>query len=163
MKQYLYSKLFDVTEKTFCDKYKKALSDLVENNGDWAKVSIDGTDCSIYEPTPFDTKWYSHKLNGPGLRYEVGICIVSGHIVWVSGPHECGSYPALKIAREGILNILENGEKLIADRGYKGEEQIWHKGHCAYSAKMEGIVRARHENTNGKLKKNWCHDTKILS
>ena len=72
---------------------------LLENKGH--KVSIDGTDCSINEPTPFDTKWYSHKLKGPGLHYEVGICIVSGHIVWVSGPHECGSNPDFKIALTG--------------------------------------------------------------
>jgi len=44
-------------------------------------VSLDGTDFSIYEPTPFDAKWYSHKLNGPGLRYEIGICLRTGDIV----------------------------------------------------------------------------------
>ena len=43
-------------------------------------ISVDGTDCRIYEPEPFDTKWYSHKFNGPGLRYEIGVCIVSGNI-----------------------------------------------------------------------------------
>ena len=158
------SNLFHTTEKTFRSKYKKALSllssipvicwenrNLVENSRHRAKVSIDGTDCRIFEPTPFDTKWYSHKHNGPGLRYEVGICIVSGHIVWVSGPHECG-IPDITIAREGILHILEDGEKIIADGGYRGEAAIWHKGHNQYSAKLEGVVRARHETANKKLK-----------
>ena len=157
-------RLFGITEKTFRSKYKKALSllaripiicwenrRLIENMDHRAKVSIDGTDCLIFEPTPFDTKWFSHKHNGPGLRYEIGICIVSEHIVWVSGPHKCG-VPDLVIAREGILYILEDGEKIIADGGYRGEPNIWHKGHCRRTAKLEGVVRARHENANGRLK-----------
>ena len=38
-----------------------------------AKITIDGTDCEINEPSPFDRKWFSHKLRGAGLRYEIGI------------------------------------------------------------------------------------------
>ncbi len=33
-------------------------------------VTVDGVDFHIFEPVPIDSKWYSHKLNGPGLRYE---------------------------------------------------------------------------------------------
>ena len=43
--------------------------------GNRCLITLDGTDVSINEPSPFNNKWYSHKLNGPGLRYEVGICI----------------------------------------------------------------------------------------
>ena len=50
-----------------------------------AYASVDGTDCRIREPSPFNPKWYSHKFHGPGLRYEIGICIRTGHLVWVHG------------------------------------------------------------------------------
>jgi hypothetical protein len=49
-------------------------------------LSFDGTDCPILEPWPFNKKWFSHKLNGPGLKYEVGVCNPTGEIVWVKGP-----------------------------------------------------------------------------
>eukprot|EP00171_Calliarthron_tuberculosum_P023094 IDg23094t1 len=39
------------------------------------RVSVDGTDCQIAEPRPFNRGWYSHKFKGPGVRYEVGIVI----------------------------------------------------------------------------------------
>jgi hypothetical protein len=48
-------------------------------------VSLDGTDFRILEPGNFSSKWYSHKFNGPGIRYEIGLCIVTGHIVWANG------------------------------------------------------------------------------
>ena len=34
-------------------------------------ISVDGTDCPVYEPSPFDRKMYLHKLNRPGVKYEV--------------------------------------------------------------------------------------------
>jgi len=44
-----------------------------------SNFSVDGTDCQIQEPLLFNAKWYSHKFKGPGLRYEVGVCISTGH------------------------------------------------------------------------------------
>lgn len=38
----------------------------------------------IREPSPFNPKWYLHKRNGPGLHYDVAICISTGFIVWVA-------------------------------------------------------------------------------
>jgi len=48
-------------------------------------VSVDGTDSRISEPSPFSATWYSHKFHGAGLRYEVGLSISTGQIVWVNG------------------------------------------------------------------------------
>ncbi|EFX70022.1 hypothetical protein DAPPUDRAFT_113096 [Daphnia pulex] len=53
-------------------------------------VSIDGVDFRIMEPSPFNPKWYSHKFHGPGLRYELAICIQTGDIVWAYGGLPCG-------------------------------------------------------------------------
>jgi len=33
-------------------------------------MSIDGVDCMVNEPWPFDKKWFSEKFNGPGVKYE---------------------------------------------------------------------------------------------
>jgi hypothetical protein len=35
---------------------------------------------------PFNKKWYSEKMNGPGVKYEVGVCVQTGMIVWFNGP-----------------------------------------------------------------------------
>ena len=164
-------KLFKVTEKTFRDRCKPALKILSDlNTIEWedrkqpnnrnhkALTSVDGTDCQIFEQTPFDGKWCSHKFKGPGLRYEVAICIVTGHMVWIFGGFPCGSHPDLKIFRSGLAHILEPGEKVIADGGYKGEPGIWAKGHDQLSKrarKVEGKIRARHETVNARLK-NFC-------
>ena len=47
---------------------------------------MDRTHCPIFEPWPFHSKCYSEKFNGPGLSYEVGVCIKTDHVVWVNGP-----------------------------------------------------------------------------
>ncbi len=51
----------------------------------YSAVPLDGTDFEIMEPSEIDPKWWSHKFNGPDLRYEVGICIRTGDIVWDPG------------------------------------------------------------------------------
>ena len=45
------------------------------------------------------------------------------------------------------------GENVIAAGGYKGEEQIYAKGHCREASLMEAAVRARHETVKSCLKK----------
>ena len=58
--------------------------------GNECLVSVDCTDCKIREPGPYARKaskvWFSFKFKGPGLRYEIGINILSGLMVWVGGP-----------------------------------------------------------------------------
>ena len=68
------------------------------------------------EPTNFDPKWYSHKFKGPGLRYEVGLCIRTGHIVWAYGGLPCGEWPDLKLARNVFIHRLLPNEKALADK-----------------------------------------------
>jgi len=61
--------------------------------------------------------WFSHKLNGPGIQYEVGLCIQTGHIVWVHGPFPCGEWSDIRIMRDSIIYELEEDEYLLADSG----------------------------------------------
>ena len=105
------------------------------------------------EPTEFDPKWWSNKFNGPGLRYEVGICIRSGDIVWTNGGLPCGEWPDLR--RNALIGFLQPQEKVVADRGYNdpfyfdvpnGDEGDWQKKR----------ILARHETVNRRIKQFCC-------
>lgn len=115
-------------------------------------MSLDATDCPIQEPSPFDRKWYSHKINGPGVRYEVGICIRTGRIVWVSGGVPCGDWPDLKLARFGYLAHVRQGEVTIADKGYRDRGFFkWPEDDDPMNTIIKRIL-ARHETVNKRLK-----------
>ena len=131
---------------------------MIRDNGSICKITVDGTDFRICEPTPFDPKWYSHKFKGPGLRYEVGICIQTGEIVWVNGPFPCGDYPDLRIAREGLIYALAATpgikEMALADGGYNDGYEFFETPTGANDADqyMKSVARARHETINKRLK-----------
>jgi hypothetical protein len=52
--------------------------------GNKALVTLDGTDMPVQ--MIFFKKFMSHKFKGNGLKYEVGVCIATGCIVWIHGP-----------------------------------------------------------------------------
>ena len=117
------------------------------------RMSVDGTDFRIREPSPFSPSWYSHKFQGPGLRYEIGVGIFSGGIVWVNGPFPCGSWPDLKIAREALVHYLDQDEKVIADGGYRGDSHfLTPTGINDDFSRVMAVIRARHETVNGRFK-----------
>ncbi|KAI2510184.1 hypothetical protein MHU86_4216 [Fragilaria crotonensis] len=65
---------------------------------------------------PFDSQWFSHKFRGPGLRYEMAVCIQTGDIVWVNGPYKCGKWPDVKIFKSRLMHLLGDDEMVEADR-----------------------------------------------
>lgn len=114
---------------------------------------MDGTDCSIAEKYPFNTKGYSHKLNGPGVRYEICVGIHSSNIVWLPGPFPFGSFPDLRIFRHGLKLLLQNSERLIGDDGYPDERCV-HVGDLPPKERLIARgIRARHKVMNARLKK----------
>jgi DDE superfamily endonuclease len=117
-------------------------------------VTIDGVDFQIPEPTSFDSKWFSHKFGGPGLCYEIGVCIKTGKIVSFNGPFECGTWPDLKIFRSRLRGMRSVGEKVIADRGYRGDARTITPDHAKSANHYRAMnkARARHETINGRLK-----------
>ena len=127
------------------------------DNGSACRISVDGTDFRILEPSPFDAKWYSHKFKGAGLRYEIGISIQGGDIVWCNGPFPCGTWSDLKIAKSELHGMLDQDERYIADRGYRnGGVGSWtpDEGPARFD-EMKAAVRARHETVNGRFKR-WA-------
>ena len=115
---------------------------------------MDGTDFRIQEPIPFDRKWYSHKFSGAGLRYEVGVCIQTGHIVWANGPYEAGAWSDRRISLDKIVYELDDEEMVLADGGYNDDYEFFETptGHNDEDQRMKKVARARHETINGKLK-----------
>ena len=126
-------------------------------------ITIDGTDCPINEPRPFDKAYYSHKSNGPAMRYEVGVSILGGDIVWVNGPFRAGANPDLVIFKNMLMHLLEPHERVEADNGYIALDPSHcktPKGHrasyCEHTEermkKVASVARARQETANSRLK-----------
>lgn len=117
------------------------------------KVTVDGTDYQIRQPYPFSSAWYSHKYKGPGLRYELAVCIQTGYIVWINGPYSCGSWNDQKIFTHGLVHWLDEGERVEADNGYGGPHVVCPSDYAtAEEKRAKSLARARHENINRRLK-----------
>ena len=116
---------------------------------------VDGIDLQIKEPLKngFDSKWYSHKWNGPGIRYEVATCINTGRIVWIHGPFPAGKWADIQIYRLKLKSYLQQGEKVWADLGYRGDDTVIHRlsGGDPRLLRELQLARARHGNINGRL------------
>ena len=120
---------------------------------------VDCTDCPILEPHPFDRGWYSHKTNGPGLRWEIGTSIQNGDICWINGPFASGAWPDEIIFRHDLRQQLEPNELVHADRGYRNYQGdpmqfITPNVPCTYGMlRGNQVARARHEAINGRFKR----------
>ena len=93
------------------------------------------------------------------LRYKVGLCILTGDIVWINGLYAPGLYNDLQIFWDSLVSQLEPNERVEADDGYKGEHPQYVKcpaGFCnpAETEEMQSRVRSRQETVNRRFK-NW--------
>jgi hypothetical protein len=124
-------------------------------------MSVDGTHFRIPQKgaAKKGNLFGSHKYAGKSaLRYELGVDILMGNLVWIQGPYPAGAWPDIKIFTSCLAHFLEPYERVEADGGYRGHAD---KVKCPKSdvnpvenLKMQGHVRARHETLNGRLK-NW--------
>jgi len=111
----------------------------------------------VQEVHPFDRRFYSHKFKSAGVRYEVAVAIHSGDIVWINGPFKAGQWPDIRIFRRGLMRMLEPGEMVEADAGYRGEinrVRIPTQYSSIAERQAKALARARHETIN-TLFKNW--------
>jgi DDE superfamily endonuclease len=128
------------------------------DNGSQCKVTVDGTDFRIMEPSPFDAKWLSEKFNGPGVKYEVAVCIQTGYIVHTNGPYPCGQWHDLTVARDDLCYKLAESqfenEMALADGGYNDGYEFFETptGHNNPDQRMKAQARARHETINRRFK-----------
>ena len=74
--------------------------------------TVDGThfrNQEIAHPDiPKDPSIFSCKHHSAGFNYEIGVALRESKIVWFSGPHEAGNWPAIKIfAEKGLRAKLK--------------------------------------------------------
>jgi hypothetical protein len=131
-------------------------------------ISVDGTDVLIPQQgpaipgNPFSLFKFKGKCR---LRYEIGVDILAGNIVWVNGPYAAGKYTDIKIFCRGLAHWLDEHERVEADNGYIGEapQKVKFPG-CASNPTenqaMQNQVQSRHESLNGWLK-NWAIMTSL--
>lgn len=87
-------------------------------------ATIDGVHClsTSLEKKP-SAKWCSHKFNGPGLAYEIVVDIRKSDVVWIKGPFPAGTPDvAIYCSEGGVKEKMPYGKRMIADRGYRGEQ-----------------------------------------
>jgi DDE superfamily endonuclease len=124
------------------------------DTGNRCLVTVDGTDFRIGEPVPFRRVWYSQKYSGPALRYEVAVCIATGDIVAFNGPFAPKTNPDITIFRYGLKRQLGPAEKVVCDKGYKGDTRTCtpYNSLNKHHRKAMSVARARHETVNRRLK-----------
>ena len=107
-----------------------------------------------------DRGMYSHKMKGPGLRYEIAHGIYTGNICWINGPFHAGKYNDLTIAKRfGFCDKLDaHGERCIADSIYKDERFHIPTGIKTAQSGAANRLRARQEWINSRLKRWGCLD-----
>ena len=125
-------------------------------------VSVDGVDMKVWEqkhPTlPHDRKYFSKKFNHAGVKYELGVSIFGGDLVWMNGPFKAGVHD-LTIFRNGLRQKLADGKMAIADRGYRtSKPDEMFKLAIPVSTDSNELrsfksrCRARHETFNSRIK-----------
>ena len=123
-------------------------------------MSIDGTDFHIQQQGAVakGNDFASFKLNGKSaLRYEIGLDILEGNLIWIQGPYAAGKWTDISIFRHCLINHLDPYERVVADKGYVGEAPQFVK--CPNSKtlrkehqQMTRQVSARHETINARFK-----------
>lgn len=103
----------------------------------------------IDEPKPFSPRWFSHKLNHAGLRYEIALSIKQSSICWVRGPFPCGEMNDMSIYSSGLRDLLMSGEEVVADDGYHDSSIC---SNTTLTRSVTRRIRARHETVNHRLK-----------
>ena len=93
------------------------------------------------------------------MRYTVGLCILSGEIVWINGFYECGTWNDILIFRYSIFTHLSENERIEADDGYVGEAPRYIKCPKSFvnpeeTLAMQARLRSRQETVNNRFK-NW--------
>jgi hypothetical protein len=131
-------------------------NDWFENfkEGNRAAFTVDCTDFKVQETYPFEKELWSFKYNGPGLRYEVGVCIDTGLIVWLNGPYLPRSMNDLSIFRHRMMWALADGEWIVADQGYRDGYQfvIPKQSGPQWLRELTSLATSRHETINSRMK-----------
>eukprot|EP01133_Synstelium_polycarpum_P020626 gene20626-24771_t len=81
-------------------------------------------DCTFCPYLTHDQSFYSFKHSDVGFKYEVGVNIETGEILWCRGPYK-GAASDVTIFRKHLKQTInvDGLERYIGDKGYQGEQQ----------------------------------------
>ncbi|GAX17651.1 hypothetical protein FisN_UnNu085 [Fistulifera solaris] len=123
--------------------------------------SVDGTHGRIHEPSVGEPQsknpiYFSHKSHGPAFAYEFAIDIFQDRLVWMNGPFPA-STPDREIFKNGLMKMIPDGMRVVADSGYSGEKlkHIISGPNPRDSKKLRKFksrARSRQEDFNARLK-----------
>ena len=135
----------------------------INDIGNDCLVSVDWTDCWIPNQKNAGSLFYTFKFCHAGLRYEIALCILTGHIVWIMGPFPCGDWPDVEVFRFALKQMLDPKERVEADDALVGEDPTNAKipGSSVHDQderilRTRGVVRRRHETVNKRMKQFEC-------
>ena len=94
------------------------------------------------------------------------MCLRTSDIVWTSGPHFPGLYNDLQIFREALIHMVDDGERVEADKGYAGDHPWYVKIPDGVNEKKDRTLldsrqRSRHETVNNRFKRFGCMQMKF--
>lgn len=127
-----------------------------DDTGDTALVYVDGKDFACNQVLRLRRserrKWYTHKYNHFGIKYEIATCIKTGDVVHYYGPVRAAIHD-LTLFRSFLRKKLGHGERVLADRGYRGDRLVCtlYNSNDAQHARSIKLIGARHETMNGRL------------
>ena len=110
---------------------------------------------------------FSCELNGPALRYEIGMSSRSNDIVHITGPHFPGRDNDLSIFRKELKGKLDDGERAVAYGMHVAEAsgKILCTKCCTTTLEKESLLRrieGRHEVASKHVKHWKClHDFEV--
>ena len=127
------------------------------DNGYAYKMSVDGTDFKINQPQKFGKIRFFHLFRGPELRYKVAQNIQTVDIVWNHGLFLPGAQADLAIFFQGLAHKLKPGERVEADKGYRGWPRFvdcpnTNVGSGPLQRATKASVHSRHDLCNCRLK-----------
>ena len=148
---YFIERINDLKDNIIKVEYRfNDLDDIVTTN---CFMSSDCVDCPVFESWPWSKRMFSKKFNGPGVKYDVGVCIKTGHIVWLDGPFVASASEST-IFKNGLGQHICEDEKVEVDSGPKGDSRLVqpHVGNDSKERKQKSVVRGRQEGVNGRMK-----------
>ena len=131
-------------------------------------LTVDGVHCRVHEPKhptqSKDKSYYSHKFEQSGLNYELGMSVFENKLVWMNGPFKASRHDITIYRKAGLQNMIPEGYRVVADRGYVGEPtQICtpNSHDPAELRKFKSRARAGHETFNAHIKNFRCPEERF--
>ncbi len=118
-------------------------------------MTVNGTDFHVPQKgtATKGNAFASHKyVRKSAFRYELGVSILGGNLVWIQGPYPTGKYNDIKIINKVLRHFFDPGEQVEANADkIKCPQNV---GNLAEKRAMQGRVRV-HQKTLNRWLKNW--------